>query len=192
MRIVVTGNEESATQGFRELLLQDKRSSEISLLRSEEVLDRLVRYRPDVVFLLEPEKPGEAAPLIQEIRDILPARVVVVGPEVEAKTVLKLVRDGAYHYLNQHEAESELRELMGRLHEEPPVVAEFGRIISVLSAGGGTGATTLAVNIGTELAVQNKRCVLMDLQVEGGDAATLLDLQPTNSIDGRIANVSVS
>jgi pilus assembly protein CpaE len=40
----------------------------------------------------------------------------------------------------------------------------------------------LAVNIGTQLAAGGKRAGLLDLRIPGGDAATLLDLQPANTI----------
>ena len=56
-------------------------------------------------------------------------------------------------------------------------------MISVFSKTGGVGVTTLAVNLGVALAQSgSKRAALVDLNLQHGDAASLLNLEPRYSI----------
>src|SRR5262249_22639976 len=55
--------------------------------------------------------------------------------------------------------------------------------IAVIGAGGGAGATTVAVNLVVELAsVIKDRCALVDMDLLFGDAACALDVTPEHSI----------
>jgi pilus assembly protein CpaE len=60
--------------------------------------------------------------------------------------------------------------------------AETGRVISVLSPSGGSGSSTLAVNLATALAREQKSCILIDLNLGSGDLASLLDLKPAHTL----------
>jgi pilus assembly protein CpaE len=53
-----------------------------------------------------------------------------------------------------------------------------GRLLGVLSASGGCGASTIAVNIAASLAQSAGQCCLLDLNLGRGDLAALLDLRP--------------
>jgi pilus assembly protein CpaE len=55
-------------------------------------------------------------------------------------------------------------------------------LIAVLGPNGGCGSSTLAVNIAAGLAKQHKKVGLIDLKMESGDLAALLDLRPTFTI----------
>lgn len=58
-----------------------------------------------------------------------------------------------------------------------------GRIMTVFSAKGGAGKTTLATNLAVHLAQQGESVVLADLDLEFGDVATALgDVEPEHSI----------
>jgi pilus assembly protein CpaE len=60
--------------------------------------------------------------------------------------------------------------------------ADAGRVIALLGASGGSGSSTLAANIATVLAREHQRSLLVDLRLESGDLATLLDLKPTHTL----------
>src|SRR5256885_2255055 len=54
-----------------------------------------------------------------------------------------------------------------------------GRLVTVFSPKGGTGKTVLSTNIGTSLAKHlGKRALLLDLDLQFGDAAIMLGLEP--------------
>lgn len=58
------------------------------------------------------------------------------------------------------------------------VSAAEGKIVTVFSAKGGVGKTTLATNVGTYLASQGKTTLLVDLDLMFGDVAISLQLLP--------------
>jgi pilus assembly protein CpaE len=58
-----------------------------------------------------------------------------------------------------------------------------GRIVTVFSPKGGTGKTAIATNLSTALAKhEGKRALLLDLDLQFGDAAIMLGLQPEKTI----------
>jgi len=70
------------------------------------------------------------------------------------------------------------RRLMG---SAAPV--SHGRIVTVFSPKGGTGKTSIATNLATALAKhENKRALLLDLDLQFGDAAIMLGLEPEKTI----------
>jgi len=58
-----------------------------------------------------------------------------------------------------------------------------GRIVTVFSPKGGTGKTSITTNLATALAKhEGKRALLLDLDLQFGDAAIMLGLQPDKTI----------
>ncbi|MDX1351390.1 MAG: AAA family ATPase [Thiomicrorhabdus sp.] len=58
-----------------------------------------------------------------------------------------------------------------------------GAVTSFISAKGGSGATTIAVNVAEILAHSfNAKVLLIDLDIQFGDAVLLLDLKPSNNV----------
>ncbi|HEY2940374.1 MAG TPA: AAA family ATPase [Gaiellaceae bacterium] len=58
-----------------------------------------------------------------------------------------------------------------------------GRIVTVFSPKGGTGKTVTATNLGTSLAKHwGKRALLLDLDLQFGDAAIMLGIEPEKTI----------
>jgi pilus assembly protein CpaE len=58
-----------------------------------------------------------------------------------------------------------------------------GRVVTVFSPKGGTGKTVTATNLAAALAKhQNKRTLLLDLDLQFGDAAIMLGLEPDKTI----------
>src|SRR5207244_4099901 len=71
------------------------------------------------------------------------------------------------------------------LAEEPgdSVVVGAGRVYAVFSPQGGSGKTTLAVNLAAQQArEQPERTALLDLSLTFGHAAPLLGLRPSTSL----------
>lgn len=66
---------------------------------------------------------------------------------------------------------------------QPAGVGRRGRIITVFSPKGGTGKTVTATNLAAVMAKQlSKRTLLLDLDLQFGDAAIMLGLEPQNTI----------
>jgi pilus assembly protein CpaE len=64
-----------------------------------------------------------------------------------------------------------------------PLQGKLGRIISIYSAKGGVGKTTIAVNLAAELGKErDRKVVLVDLDLQFGDVAIMLDTSPVRTI----------
>jgi MinD-like ATPase involved in chromosome partitioning or flagellar assembly len=66
--------------------------------------------------------------------------------------------------------------------DHPMAAAGAGKVVVVHSAKGGVGTTTVAVNIAADIHARGRRVCLVDLDLECGDVALALRLEPRNSI----------
>jgi pilus assembly protein CpaE len=104
------------------------------------------------------------------------------------------MRVGVQDFLSKPVNPTALREVLARFAQERGA-AETEKVggqrpIVILGAKGGVGATTVAVNLGVQLAqITKKRVVLLDLARPLGHSCLLLDLQPRFSIRNAIENV---
>ena len=69
----------------------------------------------------------------------------------------------------------------------PSVTGREGKIVTVFSAKGGVGKTTMSTKVAAYLASTGTRTVLVDLDLMFGDVAISLQLQPQNSLRDLVA-----
>jgi pilus assembly protein CpaE len=70
-----------------------------------------------------------------------------------------------------------------------PINRKLGRVIAIAGARGGVGATTVAIHLAWHLANrQNRRVMLLDLDLQTGDCALALNLKPTPGLREALAN----
>jgi pilus assembly protein CpaE len=60
--------------------------------------------------------------------------------------------------------------------------AQLGRVVTVFSPKGGTGKTVTASNLAAALSKQGKKTLLLDLDLQFGDAAIVMGLEPEKTI----------
>ncbi|WP_439141026.1 AAA family ATPase [Planktotalea sp.] len=132
-------------------------------------------------------------------RDI---KVILIAEDVTPASLHQLLRGGADEFIPYPLPENELRNAVERLRKPPPTPVEQapngtavashtgdsrnGAVIAVHGLAGGTGATTLAVNLAWELATFEKEaspsvCIL-DLDLQFGSVSTFLDLQRRDAV----------
>ena len=131
-----------------------------------------------IVFVVLAPDPVKALAAVRDIRLRTTARVLAVGQATDTKLVLRTMREGASEYLDQGELKAELTDALQRLDAS----VTSGRIIAVLAPGGGSGASTVCVNVATALAQKYHTAALIDLKLEAGDLAPLLDLKPNHTL----------
>jgi pilus assembly protein CpaE len=128
------------------------------------------------------ELPGTGVVLIGD-----PASLAVAAMRVGARDVLPV--DVSTRLLREtlQRVGSVVEQRRARVHVSTPVPgvqSEPGRVVTVLSPKGGAGKTTIATNLSVGLAQQVPGgVVLVDLDVQFGDVATALSLQPEFTLE---------
>ncbi len=105
-------------------------------------------------------------------------RFVVLSGDMRSDLVLAAMQAGARHFLVKKSLTAELSDILHRLvPEEVPAAQRLGVIITVLSASGGCGATTLAVNLANEMHLETSEpSLLIDMDVNYGAIASYLGI----------------
>lgn len=124
---------------------------------------------------------------MENIRSEFPDLSIFVTSSSNApELIIAAMRAGAQEFLAKPINEHELNQAVERSRRRKDASTgrhHRGHLISVFSNSGGVGVTTLAVNLGIALAQgESKRAALVDLNVQQGDAASLLNLEPRYSI----------
>ncbi len=119
---------------------------------------------------------------LQELERIIirfpQTRFVVMSEQMQSGLVMEAMNIGARHFVAKSMIEQELPRIIKRLRSNLTGTEESsGSLVTVLSAGGGCGATTLAVNLATELPRgDSEPALLIDLDNAYGTIASYLGL----------------
>ena len=187
MRIFVASNNESVNRQLVDFLNANGHESQVtSVTPPDMAAARANQANPEMVIVVLSPNPEPAFAFLREPRAASITRVLAVGPVTEPKLRLGALREGADQYLDEQELKPELEAIMRRLTAAPTTAVSqpqpAGRVISVLAPSGGSGCSTLAVNLATALAKEHKSCMLMDLNLGSGDLASLMDLKPAHTL----------
>jgi pilus assembly protein CpaE len=111
--------------------------------------------------------------------------LVGIGPDLDASLLLEAMRAGLVEYVPHPTDPNAVYEALGRaLHKKGGVPEEVvpdddGTVLAFFSAKGGAGSTTVATNVGIELhRLSGQRTLLVDLDLEMGEIASMLGIQP--------------
>ncbi len=186
MNVLIIGDNESLTARLREVAILEGCDCPMSnVLTCSQALARLSRRQPDVtVVALSPDLTPAWA-FVDEAHSGKFGKVVVVGSIADGRIVVQAMRSGIKDYVDEESAESDLGSVLNRLAQQQadrPVADMSGKLIACVPASGGCGASTIAVNLATALARQNKQAALIDLRLEAGDLAPLMDLKPQHTL----------
>ncbi|PHS11679.1 MAG: hypothetical protein COA78_09195 [Blastopirellula sp.] len=191
MRIVVAedGDEETSILSLKPWLIENNFASHVPIVPLNRVVDQSAQLRPNVIILNLHEDVEHAVEIVRDIRETMPTRIIVIGPTIDAKWILQLLKEGVYQYINQEDVKAELRDALGRLDKSSPTDQDFGSLIAIVSAGGGSGASTVAANVATGLSSRHGDCGLVDLRLTSGTLATLFDLHPSHTLADFCRNI---
>jgi pilus assembly protein CpaE len=157
---------------------------------------RLAHETPALVVFVLPDEPERAVAAMSVIEAFSKtggragATVLAVGPASNPKLVLRALRGGIDDYLDEAELDAELESALERWHAQRSGAARTGKLIAVLAPSGGSGSSTLAVNVAAALAKAHGTSGLIDLKLHAGDLAPLLDLRPTYTLADLCLNVA--
>lgn len=141
---------------------------------------------------LDIEDPNELAPLRQIIAERKSSlSVIATSNTVTAQGVRELVRQGIDDFipqpLDQHSLLDAIDVAKRKVRQNRGGGPSGGQVITVGRAKGGMGATTLAVNLALSLIEpigkeEPKRVCLLDFDLQFGDVALYLDLDPRSDL----------
>lgn len=150
---------------------------------------------PEVVLLdLSPNDPGPQFEVAAFLHRLSPAIRIVACSELEqpdSALLMRAMRFGVREFLRIPVDVNHLREVLARFEQDRGSPAPVGikKLIAVIGAKGGVGTTTVAVNLGVQLAqASHKRVALLDFGRPLGHATLMLDLQPKFALRDAMQN----
>jgi len=152
----------------------------------------------DVVVVGPTAEASVAMRLAEEFRVTHPFRsVILVRRRLDAALLGEAMRHGVREVVDGrdlagiHDAVSRGRRLAERLRagDDPDTMhrPRRGSVVTVFSAKGGCGKTTLSTNLAALLAHEGRSVCLVDLDLSFGDASIALQLVPEHSITDVVA-----
>jgi pilus assembly protein CpaE len=179
MQVLLISDDEATGGRVRQALLREGLECPADrVVTSGEAPGWLAGGAADLVVLALAPEPGPRLEALDDLAVAPPTRVLVVGPTSDPKLVLRALRGGADDYVDEAELDGELAAALGRCRDARSEPGSSGRLIAVLAPSGGSGSSTLAANVATVLAKGHGTAALLDLKLEAGDLAALLDLKP--------------
>jgi Flp pilus assembly CpaE family ATPase len=126
--------------------------------------------------------------------------IVVLSANEDESLALEAIRDGAQDYIDKSSCNGELLakaiQCAVLRHGHPAAIsggesaADRTRVIGVMGAKGGVGATTVACNLAVELRRQTGQKVLLaDLDVNGGLVSFMMNCAAEHSILDAVSNI---
>ncbi len=158
--------------------------------------DVLEQTTPEVAFVAIDDDTEQAVTLVEEISRTYPdTAILVASNSTDGNLILRTMRAGAKEFLPQPVQPNDLAAALQRIAK-----TKFGseggagqacKIYTVAGSTGGVGSTSLAVNIGCELAKNSSNSVvLLDLDLCLGDADVYLDTIPEYTLTDVAQNIT--
>ena len=146
----------------------------------QELAKRIEPYPPTAVLV---DIDHEPAQMLSELEALVArfskTRFIVLASDRRDDLILEAMQIGARHFLLKTSIAADLKDVLDRLTKRGSAApGEDGILITVLSGGGGCGATTLTVNLANELCVGGSdSALIVDLDAGYGSVASFLGLK---------------
>src|SRR5262245_11847881 len=159
---------------------------------------RILHYlslNPQSAVLLDiSEDANQGMRVLEQVAQAAPGLYVILSDTVCSQDfLLSAMRLGGADFLQQPVKRAEFSEAMKRLeqhlqrvHRQAP---QLGRMYTFAGVKGGMGTTTAAINFAAVCARQNLSTVLLDLDMDSGDAACYLGLRHQYSVADVVENL---
>jgi len=160
---------------------------------SDPVTRRVRTANPDVTLVDIPaDNPPLALRAIELLHQEMPeAAIFAVGSLSQPQVIVNAMRAGAREYIERPTTTTDLLEAFVRLTAAQRRVRQEGprgKVLSVINAKGGNGATTVAVNLALALQSAHGHTALVDV-APLGHAALHMNLKPVFSIADAMRNL---
>jgi pilus assembly protein CpaE len=143
-----------------------------------------------LVLELDEFRPQQTFARVRELLGTSPeVEVFLTASRIDPQQLLEAFRAGVKEFLSQPLTRQEMDQALARFEERfTAKIAgsdrHFGRVVSVIGARGGVGASTVATNLAASVQQDGKgeSVALMDLDLHGGDLGLLLDLHASQGL----------
>jgi len=185
VRFIIFNGEEQQAISLRALLLSFGGAKIVAEVDEAALLPQAVRQFPvDIVLVNLDPAPDAVLPVIAEMLAATPqVAVFAASQSSEGTLILKVMRAGVKEFLPKPIDPDALCTAIEKVVGQRAEAVSLGKLITVLGAAGGVGATTIATNLATELAaIDGNRVTIVDLDYRFGQVATLFDIEPTYTL----------
>ncbi|MDR3562941.1 MAG: response regulator [Negativicutes bacterium] len=168
---------------------------------AEAAIQQAKEVQPDII-LMDINMPGmdgiTATSLLSA--EVPKAGIIIMSVQAEREYLRKAMAAGAKDYLTKPFSGDELLQAVKQVHatqqQRRKVVAfepkppEEGKVITVFSAKGGIGKTTIATNLAVALADKTRgRVCIIDADLQFGDVSLFLNILPRATIADLVADI---
>lgn len=194
IKIMIVDDVETSQKGLARLLSFEPDMDVIGFAGTgSEAIAKAQMLKPDVILMdiNMPDMDGLAA--TEQITQLVACSIVMISVQSDRDYMRRAMQSGAVDFLPKPPSADELYatvrnayerrpKSVGKVETGPATGPTSGHIIVVYSPQGGSGVTTLAVNIAVGLLSQQDRTVLIDANLQFGDAAVHLDVRTERNI----------
>ena len=190
--IVVVEREKTSLEFLKNFL--DKIFKECAVNVFENEKDAILfctKYRPQLVFLSAQRDENETITTIEKLVRVNPdCKIVIQSYKYNSQSIFNFMRAGAAECLTKPVLEDDLVKLKQQVFDNSAVKNNEAKIISIFSNKGGLGKTSIAINLAHELSkFSGKKIVLLDLNLQFGDIAAFLAINPKFDISYIAKNI---
>ncbi len=163
------------------------------LVANDPVIRKTQAFVPDVVLVdIATDGITSALRAIELLHQELPdAAVFAIGPMTQPQLIVSAMRAGVREYIERPTTTTDLLEAFVRLsatRRKPGRESSRGKVFTIVNAKGGSGATTVAVNLALALQSIHHSTALVDL-APLGHCALHLNLKPTFTVSDAVTNL---
>jgi pilus assembly protein CpaE len=160
---------------------------------SDPVMRRIQGVKPDAVLVDIPaDHPAGALRAVELLHEEMRASAIfAIGSMSQPQIIVAAMRSGAREFIEHPPTTTDLLEAFVRLTAAQRKVHREearGRVFTVVNAKGGSGATTVAVNLALALQSAHGNVALVDM-APLGHAALHMNLKPTFTIADALSNL---
>ena len=202
---VVIVDDSDETRNNVKMLLSFEKDIEVigEAVNGEEAVFIAKEARPDVVLMDINMPVMDGIKATEEIALNIPeTTVIIMSVQGENEYIKKAMSAGARDYLSKPFSGDELVKTVRKTYEaeckrrernvgSKPAEEVKSTVVTVFSTKGGVGKTTIASNLAVSIArATKKRVALLDLDLQFGDVAIMLNVSVKNTISDLIKEVN--
>jgi pilus assembly protein CpaE len=185
LTFIIMGRNQGSSQEIKEALQASGQTRVLAECdEHDKTLAEIIRLRPSAAILvLDPDNPDKEFSFIRKLVALNPGTVIIAAAtNASPALILGSMRAGVNEFLQIPVIPDEFQTVLkrvGELRKEDQGSAKSARVIAVFSGKGGAGVSFLGTNLAAAVGAPT---VLVDLNLQAGDAASFLGLDAKYSL----------